>query len=574
MIFVTGKAQNSVEKDKVQELKNCETESCRISKSFLLAEYYLETDDIKSAQHLLEQVKEMVSPKVTDSTTVFIHSLQSELYYYDGLFQFGTNEADKVIKKAIQLKDSLMISNGYFFKGINQFEMNEYHETQKLLWKARDFHPKTSRKNSIRSTIDKEYILNNIAQLKLKLNQPDSAIWYNSKAYRFARQNKNNRAISNTEQTFGQIYLLKKQQDSAVHYFQRSVVSAYKSNYFDIVLLNYGHLISSFDSDTKVVNDYFERGQQLIDNKIINTAYQRLFYKIVQDVFRENNQINQLAFVQNKIISIDDKTRLKGNNYIQKITEQYAKNENKLLKFQVDELTKQKEFFILQLIAALLSVLLLSLVIIIIRRKNKLQNDLLRQKNEISKDLHDDIGSGLSSILIHADILFKNGDADEKQRILASKISQTGKEISQRLNTFIWSLNAQHNTLQDFSEYLKLYGANLFDETPIKFSFRSDIVDSETVKMNGQVRKNLFYAVKEVLNNSLKHSTATTINLSIKLVGSNQLQIRIEDNGTGIVKENYFGNGLKNIQNRVEELKGTFTMKTNSGLLTVVEIPL
>ena len=321
-------------------------------------------------------------------------------------------------------------------------------------------------------------------------------------------------------------------------------------------------------------NRWFEKGLELINQKIINSTFQHYFYKIALDVFKNTNQIDKLSFVQDKLIQINEENRLKGNLNIQNITEQYAKNENKLLLLQVEELQKQRKFAILQLIAALLSVIILSLVIIIIRRKNKIQKTLLQQKNEISKDLHDDIGSGLSSILIHADLLLKNDETIEKNKVLASKINLTGKEISQRLNAFIWSLNTEHNTLQHFSEYVKMYGATLFEETPIEFLFSSSIKESESIKMNGHLRKNLFYTIKEVLNNSLKHAQATKIELNMNLVSSKQLQITIQDNGIGIRKENAFGNGLKNIKNRVEQMNGTFSMKAEKGLFTILTIPL
>jgi len=311
-------------------------------------------------------------------------------------------------------------------------------------------------------------------------------------------------------------------------------------------------MMQCFEDNQIENNRWYEKGLELINQKIINTTFQHYFYKIALYVFKKTNQVEKLSFVQEKLININDETRLKGNLNIQNITEQYSKNENKLLLLQVEELKKQRKFTILQLIAALLSVIILSLVIIIIRRKNKIQKTLLQQKSEISKDLHDDIGSGLSSILIHADLLMKNEETSEKQKILASKINLTGKEISQRLNTFIWSLNTEHNTL----------------------SFSTTVEDSETIKMNGQLRKNLFYAIKEVLNNSLKHAQATKIDVKMKLISFKQLQIIIQDNGTGINKENAFGNGLKNIQNRVEQMNGTFSMKTQNGLLTILTIPL
>ncbi|HRE77637.1 MAG TPA: ATP-binding protein [Flavobacterium sp.] len=574
LIFALGSAQNVSENTKLQELKNCKTTQCKISKSFLLAEYYLETDDIQSSQKWLDSTKDLVSPAQSDTTIIFIHSLQSELFYYDGLFQFGTNEAEKAIQRAKQLEDNFFIANGYFFKGINQIEMNELKEAEKSLWKARDYQPESYSKSHIRSTIQHEHIFNNIAQLKLKIRQADSAVWYNAKAYQFAKNAKSKRGIPNVEQTFGQIYLEEKKMDSALFYFQKSILSAQKSEYFDIVLLNYGFMMQCFEDNQIENNRWYEKGLELIDQKIINATFQHYFYKIALSVFKETNQIEKLSFVQDKLISINEETRLKGNMNIQNITEQYAKNENKLLLLQVEELKKQRKFTILQLIAALLSVIILSLVIIIIRRKNKIQKTLLQQKNEISKDLHDDIGSGLSSILIHADLLLKNDETSEKQKILASKINLTGKEISQRLNTFIWSLNTEHNTLQHFSEYVKLYGATLFEETPIAFSFSTNVEDSESIKMNGQLRKNLFYAMKEVLNNSLKHAQATKIDVKMKLISSKQLQITIHDNGTGINKENAFGNGLKNIQNRVEQMNGTFSMKTDKGLLTILTIPL
>ncbi|RAR50442.1 tetratricopeptide repeat-containing sensor histidine kinase [Flavobacterium lacus] len=574
LIFAAGKAQDLSYKVKLQEFKNCTKAECKVTKSFLLAEHFLETDDIQSSQKWLDVTKDLISPAQSDTTTVFIHSLQSELFYYDGLFQFGINEAEKAIQKAKQLSENLLIANGYFFKGINQMEMNQFNEAEKSLWKARDFQPDNIARSSIRSTIQEEHIFNNIAQLKLKIYQSDSAVWYNSKAYQFAKKVNSKRGIPNVEQTFGQIYLEEKKMDSAVFYFQKSILSAQKSEYFDIVLLNYGFMMQCYEENQIENNRWFEKGLELINQKIINSTFQHYFYKVALNVFKKTNQIGKLSFVQEKLISINEETRLKGNLNIQNITEQYSKNENKLLLLQVEELKKQRKFTILQLIAALLSVIILSLVIIIIRRKNKIQKTLLQQKNEISKDLHDDIGSGLSSILIHADLLLKNDETSDKQKILASKINLTGKEISQRLNTFIWSLNAEHNTLQHFSEYVKLYGATLFEETPIAFSFSTTVEDSELIKMHGHLRKNLFYAIKEVLNNSLKHAQATKIDVKMKLISSKQFQIAIQDNGTGISKENAFGNGLKNIQNRVEQMNGTFSMKTEKGLLTLLIIPL
>ena len=101
--------------EKEKRFKNCVNKPCQIKESFLNAEYFLEEDDIYASEYWLDITKSLVSLKKIDTTSVFIHSLQSELFYYNGLHQFGINEADKVILNAKKIKDSFLTSNGYFF---------------------------------------------------------------------------------------------------------------------------------------------------------------------------------------------------------------------------------------------------------------------------------------------------------------------------------------------------------------------------------------------------------------------------------------------------------------------------
>lgn len=572
--YLNLSAQNLKEKQKLNQFKACRENQCRIMRSFLLAEHFLETDDIESSQKWLQKTKDLISPKNIDTTTVFIHSLQSELFYYMGLFQFGTYEAEKGIEKALQLNDSTLIADAYFFLGINQVEIDAFKEANKSLWESKKYCPKKSGKKFIRSCIQNEHIYNNIAQLKFKTQELDSAVWYNKRAYQMALKNKSKRGIPNAEKAFGQIYASKKQKDSAVYYFKKSIQSANNSDYFDIALLDYAYLMECYSDNQTMSIQWFDQGIELIKQKIINIAYQRYFYTIALSVFKKNNQIEKAAYVQDKIIAIDDETQLKGNFYIQDITQQYAKNENKLLNFQIEELTKERRYTLLQLFVALLGVLISVLIIIIVKRKNKTQQTLLNQKSDISKDLHDDIGSGLSSILIHADLLLKDKNTEEKQKVLASKIVQTGKEISQQLNTFIWSLSTDNNGLQNFTEYVKHYGMGLLESTEIEFEFFTNIVSKETIIIDGTQRKHLFLCVKELLNNAVKHAKAQKITVGIKVTDKNILEIVVEDDGQGMNKENQFGNGITNIKKRIELLSGKVDFTQKNGLKVTMRIPL
>lgn len=89
---------------KEKRYQNCKDKKCQIKESFLNAEYFLEEDAILSSQKWLDITKNLISLNKIDTTAVFVHSLQSELFYYNGLYQFGINEAEKAIKIAHILK--------------------------------------------------------------------------------------------------------------------------------------------------------------------------------------------------------------------------------------------------------------------------------------------------------------------------------------------------------------------------------------------------------------------------------------------------------------------------------------
>jgi tetratricopeptide (TPR) repeat protein len=197
-----GLAQSVPKPSSAIKFSKSKTTKNKIQNSFITAEYYLDNDDIDSSQKWLNITKDLLNPEVTDSTDCFVHSLQSELFYYNGLYQFGKDEARKQIVIAHKIKDSLLLADGYLFLGINQFELGDYRHAEKALWSSLKSYPNQKPAKRIRFIIQNEHIYNNLAQVKIKLLQPDSAFWYNKKAYGFAIKANSRRGIPNTEQTF------------------------------------------------------------------------------------------------------------------------------------------------------------------------------------------------------------------------------------------------------------------------------------------------------------------------------------------------------------------------------------
>jgi len=104
------------------------------------------------------------------------------------------------------------------------------------------------------------------------------------------------------------------------------------------------------------------------------------------------------------------------------------------------------------------------------------------------------------------------------------------------------------------------------------FLFEESFSQSSQKALDGHTRKNLFFCIKEVLNNALKHSDATVVTMQIT-AEKNEIQIVIRDNGNGFREQNHFGNGLKNIQKRIESINGKLAIVNDSGLAVSLNIP-
>ena len=587
-IFFIGRAQTFPIKKTIQEFNICKTRSCQIKASFLIAEYYLEDDKLYDAQKWLYVSENLNSIEKFDTISVFINSLQSELFYYNALYQFGVNEADKVITKSIKLKDSLLISNGYFFKAINLFEMNKVKDAERMLWKSKNYQPIYTTKKQLRSPILREHIYNNLAQIKLQLQQSDSAIYYNKAAYVRAKKNDSKRGIPNIEQTFGQIYLDQDKYNDAIYYFQKSTESAITNNYFDIALLNYGYLMLCYPNDFKNSDIWFNKGVALLSIKKINISFQVLFYETAVKVFKKNSELQKLAFTQEQLIILNEKISLSNNDYIQNISKQYLQNENKLLKQELN-LTRsiqEKQFFYILLAA--LSLILIALIYFI-KQRQKLKNqeiDTLKQNQEISnleslidgeekerkriaQELHDGLNGDLSAVKYRLSSLDHTILAQEDRENLIKSILLIDSACAQVRSI---SHNLIPTSILDFGlvETVSQYCSKINNSHPLSLDFQ---YFGNPAVLNKKSETVIYRIIQELINNIYNHSKATTALVQLNF-HENELFITVEDNGIGFdPKMVQNGLGLKNIRSRIQFLNANLeidsTKKGTSYHITV-----
>lgn len=197
------------------------------------------------------------------------------------------------------------------------------------------------------------------------------------------------------------------------------------------------------------------------------------------------------------------------------------------------------------------------------------KNIVIKERERIIRDLHDDLGGSLSSIQLMSDLIINHKLEEGKLKESITKISETSKNISQQIKTVVWSLDSEKDTLQNLIEYINYYSRDFFQPTSISFEFNNSI--SENHFISGFLRKNIFLVLKEALTNIIKHSNATKVSLDIKAT-MDSIYITIADNGIGIENINHFGNGLKNMKNRIAEINGTIFIQNCEGTLINIEV--
>lgn len=195
-----------------------------------------------------------------------------------------------------------------------------------------------------------------------------------------------------------------------------------------------------------------------------------------------------------------------------------------------------------------------------------------QERNRISADMHDELGSGVTAIRLMSEIV----RAKMKDTTLPEidKISNSANDLITKMNTIIWTMSSSNDTVENLVTYIRTYAFEYFENTGIECRFNLPAT-IPNIELSGEKRRNIFLAVKESLNNVVKHAKATSITIDVK-IEDRRLSINIQDNGIGIDLDSIrrFGNGLKNMKSRLERINGKFTIINNEGALTQFEMNL
>lgn len=193
-----------------------------------------------------------------------------------------------------------------------------------------------------------------------------------------------------------------------------------------------------------------------------------------------------------------------------------------------------------------------------------------RERGRIARDIHDDLGNRLTEIQLLTGLAQRTPEIPKNAIGHIHEISSAARQATDALDEIVWAINPRNDTLPHLINYLGQFTTDYLRTAGIHC--RVDLPENPpATSVSAEVRHNLFLAIKESLNNIVRHAGATKVSMQI-LVTDQSLSVIIEDNGRGFngqVKTNG-ADGLENMRQRITEIGGQFQIQSKPGAGTSI----
>ncbi|MES2781094.1 MAG: histidine kinase [Bacteroidota bacterium] len=211
-------------------------------------------------------------------------------------------------------------------------------------------------------------------------------------------------------------------------------------------------------------------------------------------------------------------------------------------------------YIILILLIILISFLAFQWTLRNISQKQKL-------RTQIASNLHDEVGSLLTSIIISTDSARYASNTIEEKNNKLEKISSLSRSATNTMSDVLWSIDARNDYAGNLTDRMREHAENMLDPLGIDIEFNfSSTIQKLTIQPN--IRQQLYLIFKEAINNVVKHSKASVVRVLYKQQGAG-FELIIENNNNHLFTENsgHAGQGLKNMEMRAKLIKASCTHK-------------
>lgn len=437
-------------------------------------------------------------------------------------------------------------------------------------------------------------IYNNYGVLKEMKKEYDSALFYYNKGLALKERIKDKVGIPYSLNNIAGVFVLRKQYDEAEINYNKALQIRKEINDTVGIAENYSYLgdMYLFQNECKKAINYYQKSVEITD-KYKYFGLSQDSYKKISDCYESlNDDKNALIYFKKHSSLKDSLINQETNSKIAELEIKFDTNEKEK---QLLQKQSEVENSRIKVTVAIIFAILASIIGFLFYRQQKLkniqqhqefelkstmaqvenQNKLQEQRLSISRDLHDNIGAQLTFIissLENTKFGIPNLDVAIERRL--EKISDFTRNTIVELRDTIWAMNKADFTMEDLSSRIFNFVEHAQSAShQIQFNFCID-KSLENKSFSSVVGVNLYRTIQEAVNNTMKHADATHVIINTEKFAEG-LRIEIKDDGKGFdLNFTDFGNGLLNMNKRIEEINGNFSINSEIGNGTRIRIEL
>ena len=205
----------------------------------------------------------------------------------------------------------------------------------------------------------------------------------------------------------------------------------------------------------------------------------------------------------------------------------------------------------------------------LLRQKAVRRRDAILLREQIARDLHDDIGSNLGGILLQCQLGAGNEGLPEEVRDEFNEIRETVEQTSDSMRDIVWLIDVQSSDLRELVIKMRDCAERLLGDLSVDFVVNPEAFRNRPLTL--LFRRHVLLAFKETLNNLRKHAEASKVTIRIDITQAS-FSYQVSDDGCGFDPANTanLGHGLNNLHRRATRLKGTCTVESTPGKGTVI----
>ncbi len=587
----------------------------RLSSSYSQLVYLLhDTGKPDSAEYYIVQVKNLydnANPSEKNDVGSNYYTVAALYYKRTGAYQKVIPFFDKAIELFIIMKDRQSTAGQLLNLGNTYLAIGNYQKaTEQHLKSLRIF-------EEIGNDRGISFCYQSLSNSFTQLRQYDQALLYANKSIKIKTTLNDRKGLGSAQSNLGDIYLGLGDFDRSILHFTNSLNIAREVKSLPDELGNYLNIAKAYKSKKNFIQagTYLSQGKllakQLKDSSSLAAIETELIalqknadattateskLKTNLELLEQRGDLNRQASGLKNMVDFYTANKefdkaLEYNNKYHQAIDSIENNDLQLQVKKMEELynieKKEKEITILKKdqqinqarlqkqkvfqygVLSLLGLILLSGFLLFNRYKLRQQMKQLELRNQIAADLHDEVGSSLSSINMLSQMATQPGNENLQKSIL-EKMSTNAKETMEKMSDLVWTIKPEEAEGSNLKQRMERFAYEICGAKNIALTLQLDKLETKDLTM--EQRKNMYLIFKEALNNAVKYSGTEKVFVSAAN-GNNILTMIVKDEGKGFdITQVEKGNGLANIQKRAAGVGGEISITSIPGRGTEVKL--